>query len=328
MFDKYTVIGDPHSTPKSRTKILSLFEIIEQEGLPTIWLGDLLDTKEVVRSKCLNDYFDYLKSSKLHHIILVGNHDYHNLECEDHSLKVLGSLPNVTLVDKPTVIGDMTLISYIHDKAKIKELLKTIDTRVLVGHLDIIGFDYGNGFMSEDGLKATDFKKFDLVLSGHYHKYQKNKNITYLGTPFSHSFGEANQDKFIGTLNISKDSVNLELTPTDIFFQKHLSLDIPVDGSTNPTTRIYKFIQEHGSMHHYKFRLKGKPELIDAIDKSQFANYSIKWETEHINEAIVINISESLDNITQFKQWASESKNLDPETIKLGTSILEHLNAK
>ena len=50
MTDKYIVVGDPHCTHKSLDKIDKLFDIVEERPEETIiWLGDFLDTKEVIR---------------------------------------------------------------------------------------------------------------------------------------------------------------------------------------------------------------------------------------------------------------------------------------
>jgi len=287
---KLTIIGDPHVKNKNLDQITKLFDVIEELGNPTLLTGDVFDTKEVIRGKCLNLVYERLSNSKLHFIILVGNHDYFNLECEDHSLRVFENLENVTIVDKLHEEFGCHFIPYMHDQDKLKKVLKTIPKdSVLFGHLDVVSFDYGNGYLSEAGLALKDLKKFKKVISGHYHKYQEKDNLTYIGTPFSHSFGESNQDKFIGIFDTITYEVELIKTPFLIRV-------------------IYSGSQENIIKAKAKYTF---PEGTKIIERPT---------DEYMNN---VSIDETADNFVKFKEWAEEIRGLDPETTQLGVDILE-----
>lgn len=328
MLDRFTIIGDPHITPKSLDKGVRLFQQVESLGLPTVWLGDFLDTKEVIRGKCLNLLYEYFSTSKLQHIILIGNHDWFNLECQDHSLKSLAALKNVTIID--TVRQHPTLpfvfFPYIHDKAKLKEILLQYSGKELIafGHFEVSGFDFGNGHLCEDGIVThADFMGFKRVISGHFHKLQQTGNFTYLGTPFSHSFGEANQDKVIGTYELSTDT--LELTPTD--FPRHISMKVDLS-KRGAEKRLQEFLDGNES-NLIRIQLYGNPEEVAKLDKSKYSQFGIKWEDK--SDAPMdskVNLDETLDNKTQFQEWAKNIKQLDNDTVSLGLSILEAVGAK
>lgn len=329
MLNDFTIIGDPHIVPKSLDKGVRLFQMVEEAGKPAIWLGDLLDTKEVIRGKCLNLFYEYFKSSKLQHIILVGNHDWFNLECLDHSLKPLTGLPNVRVIEKmekhPTL--PFIFFPYIHDKAKLKEQLESIQNKeqmILFGHFEVSGFDFGNGHLCEDGVVThDDFKDFKRVISGHFHKLQQTGNFTYLGTPFSHSFGEINQDKVIGNYNLSDDE--LTLTPTD--FPRHIGIKIDFS-KKNAEKKLSEFLAGNEN-NLVRIQMHGPPEEVVKLDKSKYSNFHIKWEDK--SDASVdskVNLDENLDNKGQFLEWAKTIKQLDPDTVSLGMSILEAINAK
>src|SRR5882724_7541363 len=98
---KFTVIGDIHCTLNNLDKVNQLFDSIEKLHNPTILLGDLLDTKSIIRSECLNLYYKRLQDSKLQFTILCGNHDLIRQDQEASSLEPLKALPNVTIVDYP-----------------------------------------------------------------------------------------------------------------------------------------------------------------------------------------------------------------------------------
>lgn len=312
---KYTIIGDPHVVPKSLDKGEQIFDIIEEEGNDAIILGDLLHTKEVIRGKCLNLYFRRIQQSKLNFIIIVGNHDYFNLECEEHSLEALKVLPNVTIVDELTLINNMAFLPYIHDKKELKDTLKLIkNSDVLFGHFDMAGFDYGNGYICDDGLEVKNFKSLKKVISGHFHKYQQEGNFTYLGTPFSHSFGESNQDKYIGIF----DSETLELELKETPFPKHITETI--DCNTQSSMEFYP------ENDHIRLILTGDQQAIDAFKYASDIPNNIKI-IERASDTFMndIEINESADNLMKFQEWASDIKKLDNDTKKLGLKILEAL---
>lgn len=315
----FTVIGDPHATNRNLTKINDLFDIVEKKGNPVIWLGDFLDTKEVIRGKCLNLIFKRLAMSSLEHIILIGNHDYFNLECEQHSLQVLEALDNVMLVDKASEIyPNINAIPYIHDTEELKKVLKKLPKdSVLFGHLEVKGFDYGNGHLCDSGITTQALKKFKRVVSGHFHKFQENNNLVYLGTPFSHSFGESNQNKYIGIYNAETNELSYEGTK----FAKHLTININADTGDSDLQDVLEAIE----LNHIRVILTGTQENIDKYDRTFWPENTkfLERATDGFHTNVVIDETQS--NTAKFQNWAKDIKGLDQETIKLGTEILEAL---
>lgn len=328
MLEDFTVVGDPHVTKKSEARARRLFAIVESLGRNVFWTGDLLDTKEIISGKCLNLFFDYFKSSKLNHIIIVGNHDYFNLQCLEHSLHTLSALPNVRIIDKIEKHPKLPFIffPYIHDKVKLKEELdKHADPNlVLIGHFEVSGFDFGNGHLCEDGkIVHEDFAGYKRVISGHFHKLQQTGNFTYIGSPFSHSFGEANQDKVLGHYN-SKDDT-LELIPTDL--PQHISTKIDMS-KKNAEAKLAEYLAGNEN-NLIRIQLYGSSEDVAKLDKSKYQEYQIKWvDNSESSMQSNVNLDETLDNKSQFMEWAKNIKSLDATTIELGISILESVNAR
>ena len=272
----------------------------------------------------MNLLYNRLKNSALQHIIIVGNHDWFNLECKEHSLEVLKTLSNVIVVDKPMVIDNMWFFPYIHDKQRIKDEFEHIkeistDEKILLGHFDITLFDYGNGHVCSDGLDLQDFKYFPLVISGHFHKYQKHENVVYLGTPYSHSFGESNQIKYLGILN----SETCELTLKESVFPKHITREIDC---TNDAEFIMNQSLILNDTDIFRFVLKGPQTRIDECKgtfHSLIDTFNVKIiekPTDISNNEVVI--EETMNNTTQFEKWAKEIANLDESVINLGLEYL------
>ena len=55
---------------------------------------------------------------------------------------------------------------------------------ICFGHLEIKGFEMHKGHMNEHGLDKEQFKRFEKVMSGHFHKKSDDGHIFYLGTPY------------------------------------------------------------------------------------------------------------------------------------------------
>lgn len=308
--NKITIIGDPHCKPSNLDKIEVLFDMVEDLGNTSVWLGDMLDTKELVRSSCLNTLYRKLSESKLEHYILVGNHDWFNLECKDHSLVPLRELINVHIVQSPVVTELGLMVPYIHDHNEFKKVMKSHvgKTNVAFVHQGFSGFDYGNGFIAENESDISYIKGYDLVISGHFHKYQKGGNLIYLGTPFSHSFGESNQTKYVGSLNLD----TLKLTKYETPFPKHLTVEVDCDKTAN-------LVEDKDN--YVRIILNGSQESIDRFDKTNHLNNTkfIEKPSSFLNDMIV---DETESNEVKFKKWA-EAQGIETDTIEIGLTLMK-----
>ena len=319
----YTLIGDPHLTHRSLDRARDLVELVEAIGRPAIWLGDLFDTKEVIRGKCLNFILEYFQRSKLQHVVIVGNHDYFNLDCEDHSLEALKLLHNVIVVDEPMVDGNFVFLPYVHDKAKLKETIQSYarPDRILVAHLELSSFDFGNGHVCTTGLSIEDVAGFKRVISGHFHKYQEQGNLTYLGTPFSHSFGETNQTKYLGMYDSEKDELKIAETP----FPRHITYEFNCDNLNESCEHwIFNTDSPAWEKDFYRVILTGSQANIDRFPKYMYEKLNVKWisrPSDHAENQVAI--EDTASNEKQFVKWATEIRGMDEETIKLGLSIME-----
>lgn len=123
--------------------------------------------------------------------IMVGNHDLFYREKRDiHSMVVGSEFPNIVLVDKPMIKGDVALIPWLVEE-EWKDVTN-IKSKYIFGHLELPGFkmnamvempDHGN-------LNAEHFQHQDLVFSGHFHKRQTKGKINYIGNPFGHNYSD------------------------------------------------------------------------------------------------------------------------------------------
>ena len=123
--------------------------------------------------------------------VMVGNHDLFYREKRDiHSMVVGSEFPNIVLVDKPMVLGDVALIPWLVEE-EWKEVTD-IKSRYLFGHLELPGFKMNAMVEMPDhgALNADHFPHQELVFSGHFHKRQTKGKIDYIGNPFGHNYSD------------------------------------------------------------------------------------------------------------------------------------------
>jgi DNA repair exonuclease SbcCD nuclease subunit len=305
---KYTIVGDLHCTLDNLDKVNKLYDYVETLGNPVIMLGDTFDTKAILRVECLNTVLKRTQESNLKWYYITGNHDLISMEATEHSLNALKLLPNAIVIDKPYIEGNLSFLPYMRDANKLRAELKKLPVNgYLFLHCDMSGWDLGNGHISDFGLGLSDFVQFKRVISGHYHKFNRMENFTFLGTPFSHSFGESNQVKYIGILDI--DTNDLELIETD--FPRHFTwhVDCDKDDPRGVPIREDKYA---------RYILTGTSENIRNWPRFANAKYIEKPSLEVSTSAI----NETQTNEQQFLKWAEE-KNYNQELKNLGLEILK-----
>lgn len=307
---KYLVVGDPHCQPDNLDKIKQLFTLVESYGLPTIWLGDLLHTKDIVRARCLNAYMTYFTNTQLKHIILIGNHDWTSKDCTEHALEPLKLLDNVTIVDRPVQEGKALFLPYSSSIEAFRASLS--DAKYLFMHQGVTGCDYGNGFIAENELPIENLARYKKVISGHFHRYQVKDNLTYLGTPFSHTFGESNQIKYLGIFDDLDGSLQLIETdfPKHITEEYHIGLENHLNLDSNNYNRVL---------------LIGTREEIEDFDRSQFPGVKFIDSPRDIPGKTIIKETET--PLDMYTKWYKEVKGeTNEELYSLGLRILQDAN--
>lgn len=126
---------------------------------------------------------------------LIGNHDAPQMGSTDYSImysfEEFGKV--VPLYDWVDIDGKrFHFLSYTKE---LPEFELGPKENVLFGHLDINSFVMEQGFECKEGFQVKDFKVFDQVFSGHFHKHQVKKNIVYIGSPYQVRFSERHDEK-------------------------------------------------------------------------------------------------------------------------------------
>lgn len=163
-----------------------------------IHLGDLVDRRKYVNfltlSRLRTDFLDRLEARGIDTAIIAGNHDvYYKNTNSINALNELvqGKYQNISVFTSPvTKWFDETpvlLLPWICDDNLEESMnaIKNTPAQVVMGHLELNGFEMFKGSISDHGMDHKLFDRFDVVCSGHYHHKSDTGNIHYLG-----AFGE------------------------------------------------------------------------------------------------------------------------------------------
>jgi hypothetical protein len=127
---------------------------------------------------------------------ILGNHDlFYKDKREINSVEFMRLFPNVVPIKDPFTSGDVTILPWLIGD-EWREVSK-IKSRYVFGHLELPSF-YMNAMvqMPDHGqLQSGHFVNQEYVFSGHFHKRQTGRNITYMGNAFPHNYADAGDDE-------------------------------------------------------------------------------------------------------------------------------------
>ena len=175
------------------------FSVLEEKNINRIiHLGDLFDRRKylsyLTSKVCRDTFLIPIEGMEIETHIIAGNHDrYYKDVCFVNALDevVTGRYKTITTYNFPQVINidglDILLVPWI-DQSNAQmtyDLIKSTKAEIVMGHLEMKGFEQLKGNISTHGDDVDVYSKFDLVFSGHYHHKSSKGNIHYLG-----AFGE------------------------------------------------------------------------------------------------------------------------------------------
>lgn len=172
------------------------FPYLQENNIKTlIHLGDVVDRRKFINHNTAHNFklkfWNKLEELNIDTHILLGNHDtYYKNTNEVNALQNLSISKNTKVYYKSDTVTfdglDVLFLPWICDDI-IEETLHTIDNstaQIVMGHLEIKGFEMHKGHVNEQGLDKSLFKRFEKVLSGHFHKKSDDDHIYYLGSPY------------------------------------------------------------------------------------------------------------------------------------------------
>jgi DNA repair exonuclease SbcCD nuclease subunit len=297
-----------------------------EEGCDTaLFLGDWHNNRASLNIVTLNyslRALEHLNDNFGRTFFIPGNHDLYYRDKRDiQSVEWARHLPNVTICNDWHKEGDCVIAPWLVGDDH-KKILK-MKGQYMFGHFELPGY-YMNAMvqMPDHGdIKRDDFVGFKHVFSGHFHKRQSAKNITYIGNCFPHNYADAgDDDRGMMILEWGKEPVFhawpdqpkyrvyklsdvLQHTEAMLKPKMHVRVDIDIEISYEEANFIKDtFISTYGlreitlipqkSTDFEQFATKGniKFESIDTIVTKQITNI----ESDKFNKKLLLDLYRNL----------------------------------
>jgi calcineurin-like phosphoesterase family protein len=229
-----------------------LFPYIEENKIQYVFhLGDLFDRRKYINFRTLNQVrervLDVFEKLGTENHIICGNHDtfFRNNNSLNSLTELLSKYKNWKVYSEPTMVNFgpedkycAALLPWINpeNEQKSAEFIKDVPCSILMGHLELAGFQSIRGVFIDAGYDPSHFAKFEYVLTGHYHVSSRRDNIYYLGTQYQMSFSDVWEKKGFHVFDFKTRELQFIENPEKIFF----TIDYNEDEKINLNFETYK----------------------------------------------------------------------------------------
>lgn len=215
---KVAILGDTHFGVRSDSldfhnyfkkfyDVIFFPYLIKHNIKQVFQLGDLFDRRKFINYSslffCRKYFFDHLKENGIELHTLIGNHDiyYRNTLAVNSPELVLKDYDNIKVYSESATVDvdgiSIDVIPWIcsDNEERIFDFIKNSKSEICFGHFEIDGFAMDRGNIHHGGLDRKELKRYDIVLSGHFHHKSSSDNITYVGTPYEMTWSDYNDPR-------------------------------------------------------------------------------------------------------------------------------------
>jgi len=161
-------------------------------------IGDLFDSQDATKWEAILTVYEFLAwlyTQNKSIYLLSGTHDTLFLNRTESTLSIFSPLANVIRVR--TEFECCTWLPHSRDLNRDVEFLEAAtNIDACFSHHMVRGLQIGN-FVVPAGLPLELLQKFDWAFNGHIHQPQVSGTFFNVGSPWQHSFAEANQNKYL-----------------------------------------------------------------------------------------------------------------------------------
>lgn len=291
------------------------FPYLEENNIDTvIHLGDIVDRRKYInyvtlrrlKDKFINVCVD--KGIDLH--VIVGNHDVPYKNSNDiNSMNELFNQHDVMFYDRPstqTFDGcDILFMPWINNSnyPGAVEAMKQTSATIMMGHLEISGMLMMRGMTNEHGMSMDMFKKFEMVMSGHFHHRNYNENIYYLGCPYEITWSDYQDPKGFHVFDTETRTMEFIQNPNQMFHKIYYhdegkSLEHFTNQDFSKYTNTYVKVVKQNVNNPYWFDM-----MLDELYKSEPVNIQIVEDMVNLDIDDEELIDEAEDTVTILSKY-------------------------
>ena len=342
---KIAVLGDSHFGMRNDNKRIlefqckfyeeQFFPYLEKNGITEIiQTGDFFDNRKYIAMPTLaaaRKYFiDPCIEKNIKVKVIAGNHDLpyrYNNSCSSVK-QLLEDIENFQIFENE-IHEDEHGIKYYPwiSPSNKEEFLKDLKKggSICVGHFETSSFLMEGGHLCDKGTtELKDFKKFDLVISGHFHHRSKNKNLNYVGVPYEMSFNDCEQIK--GFHILDTETKKMEFIPNEekLFFSYNINSEKETDISNLKENSFVRMRILENNNPHETGKLISKINFLDPYDFKIIDKTIEKYSSNNVEE--ILNLKSTEDLIVEYVNEIAEDHKMKDEISE--TCLLIHEMAK
>ena len=314
------------------------FPYIKKNDIKTIiHAGDLMDRRKYVNFNILNQvrtqFMNRLRDENIELHCILGNHDvyYRNTNMVNSIRELFNN--DLNLYEKPEVVNfdglNIALLPWVNkeNEQDSVEFIKTAPAPILIGHLELNGYDVMRGVKFDGGMNPSILDRFEKVLSGHFHCRQEKNNVYYMGTQYQITFADLNETKGFHVLDTDTREVEFIENPYKMFHTVTYN-----DENGPPEEKVYKHLKDsyvklfvESKKHPYAF-----DRFMDKLYESGVAKITIvediidsEWTKEEIVDlaqdtvTLINNEIDSIEEVNDKSRMKKLIKDLYMESLSL-----------
>lgn len=291
-----------------------------EPGDVLIHLGDLYDNRTQIPIDVLNSAEEIMVeiSEILPVHLLIGNHDiFQKSSNEINSPKSLRWVPNITIYEETTQIEvggkKVLMMPWVEHKKVQQALLKEHSgCDYLFCHSDLNGCKMHLKSVAHrnfNKVDVEDFGGYGKVYSGHIHIVQRNKNFTFIGSPYQMDRNDMGDQK--GVFIVDFETGKEEFVPND-YSPQFVKVSIKDDDDVEKlervdTTKDYVDLSVSNSLLINNRKVRRKLEMIledGGFSKVDYINDIVKEDKS--NEDISDDVYLDDVNFSNFEEIISK----------------------
>jgi hypothetical protein len=287
--------------------------LIEREITTCVHLGDVMDRRKYVSYKTATDFrkrfTDRFTELGIDLHIIIGNHDtYYKNTSEVNSMEELVGQNGFKIYTYPEIVefDDLPILfmPWINSgnyDSSMQALTKS-KADILMGHLEINGFEMHRGHVADGNYDREIFRRFDTVLSGHYHHKSDDGQIFYLGTPYEIMWNDHDDPKGFHIFDTGTRELERIVNPYKLF-QKIFYDDTDTDYTKHDVDQYKECYVKLIVVN--KKDLYGFDQFVDRLLKADSFEVKIiedfsELDAENVSDDIVENTEDTLTLLEKY----------------------------
>jgi DNA repair exonuclease SbcCD nuclease subunit len=265
---KIAIISDTHFGARNNSDIIIdqqrkffteiFFPYCKENNITNIvHLGDLFDNRKHINFKALSACKEFfikpILETNMVMDIIPGNHcltyRHSNELCSLIELLDQYPIDKIKIHMNPITLNfdgfEFALVPWINksNADECNEFIANTTASFIGGHFEFSGFEVMKGVRMHEGMDSKLLKRFEQVISGHFHISSRKNNIWYLGTQYQMTWADCGETKYFHVLDTKTRNITPVKNPYElfekVFYNEKLDQQNAIERCKNKYVKLY-----------------------------------------------------------------------------------------